>query len=421
MRDRARGRAGSVDVGTRAGLDDDLLPADAARVVAVAVHEPAAVGEPRRGEQHLETGRAQARLPRREGEDVLHRSERDRAAAHRGLDALGQRTRQRSAVGGLTLGVHVRPRLEGRDLGHVEHVEDVEAVARGLDPAVAVDREVAEGGARGAAGGTASAAERRPEGEQSRLSSRVPPRDRRPEHREVRVQRERAPEPGARGAGVAEAALDHPAVEELERVLRAEPQRAPRVAERLGAAAVPRERPAEHVVAVDRGPVVLADPGQGERVLRRDAVVDVEERDLEVGLDAVRAQQPLDRADQRVLPAAREAGMAGDAVEVAQRRDVLRQRESGRRPRARARSRGGSGRARPRPGPARRARRRSRGRPGCRGGTRARRRRGGRGSSRACRAGRASRRSARRCPWRRRPRASSPLIAAPVWPISSRP
>src|SRR4029077_12866522 len=35
-------------------------------------------------------------------------------------------------------------RLEGRDLRHVEDVEDVDAVAGDLDPAEAVDREVAE-------------------------------------------------------------------------------------------------------------------------------------------------------------------------------------------------------------------------------------------------------------------------------------
>src|SRR5690348_1730122 len=44
------------------------------------------------------------------------------------------------------------PGLEGRDLGQVEDVEDVDAVACDLDPAEAVDREVAErvcGGGRG--------------------------------------------------------------------------------------------------------------------------------------------------------------------------------------------------------------------------------------------------------------------------------
>ena len=68
---------------------------------------------------------------------------------------------------------------------------------------------------------------------------------------------------------------------------------------------------------------MLADAGASTSACsERDAVVDVEERDLEVGLDAVRLQQPLDRTDQRVLPLG-EPGMPGDAVEVAERGRVL--------------------------------------------------------------------------------------------------
>ena len=100
---------------------------------------------------------------------------------------------------------------------------------------------------------------------------------------------------------VAEAALDHPAVEELERVARPEPQRAPGVAQRLAAAAVSLERPREDVVAVDRRPLPLRAARERERGRQADAVVDVEERGLEVGLDAVGDEQPLDDADQRVL------------------------------------------------------------------------------------------------------------------------
>ena len=90
----------------------------------------------------------------------------------------------------------------------------------------------------------------------------------------MRVERERAAEPGARVARMAEAALDHPAVEELERVLRPEPERALRVGERLRAAAVPLQRPGEHVVAVDAGALALGGPGERERGSQLDAVVD---------------------------------------------------------------------------------------------------------------------------------------------------
>ena len=64
---------------------------------------------------------------------------------------------------------------------------------------------------------------------------------------------------------MAEAALDHPAVEELERVARPEPERALRVAPRLAAAAVPLERPREDVVAVDRRPLALREARERER------------------------------------------------------------------------------------------------------------------------------------------------------------
>src|SRR5204862_6212016 len=91
-----------------------------------------------------ESGRAEAGLAGRKGEDVLHRRETDRRPADGGVDVTGERVGELGAVDGLTLRVDLRLGLEGRDLGHVEHVEDVETVARGLDPAVAVDREVAE-------------------------------------------------------------------------------------------------------------------------------------------------------------------------------------------------------------------------------------------------------------------------------------
>ena len=52
----------------------------------------------------------------------------------------------------------------------------------------------------------------------------------------------------------------------------------------------------------------VRDPRELERVRQADAVVDVEERDLEVGAHAVRAQQLLDRADQRVLAPRASAG-----------------------------------------------------------------------------------------------------------------
>ena len=149
----------------------------------------------------------------------------------------------------------------------------------------------------------------------------------RPEQREVRVERERAPEPRLRDRVVPEAALDVAAVEELERVLRAEAERArasggaPRRSGRCGRAPTP----STSSPSID-GRSARATRARASAWRQSDAVVDLEEGDLEVGLDAVRVQQPLDRADQRVL-AVGEHGPAGDPVQVAERRDVLRQRD----------------------------------------------------------------------------------------------
>src|SRR4029077_20759107 len=98
------------------------------------------------------------------------------------------------------------------------------------------------------------------------------------------------PEPVPRLRAVAEATLDHPAVEELGRVERPESERPLREAQRLTAAAVPLEGPGQHVVAVDRRTVPICSACELERVRQTDCVVDVEECRLEIRLDAVRDQ-----------------------------------------------------------------------------------------------------------------------------------
>ncbi len=116
-----------------------------------------------------------------------------------------------------------------------------------------------------------------------------------------------------------------------------------------------RERPGEHVVAVDRRPLALREPRERERRLRPDPVVDVEERRLEIGLHAVRAQETLDHRDRRVLPA-RVGCPPPAAIHVPERSDELRQRDQVHAPAARARPPHRAGRAPPRPAPARRRR-----------------------------------------------------------------
>ena len=121
-----------------------------------------------------------------------------------------------------------------------------------------------------------------------------------------------------------EAALDHAAVEELRRVLRAQAERELRVAQRLGAAAVPLERPREGVIAVDRRPRLLADPRPPEGIRKIDAVVCFEERVLDVRAHAARPLEPVDGGDERVLAPCRPS-LALASEEVAERADVLRQ------------------------------------------------------------------------------------------------
>jgi hypothetical protein len=122
---------------------------------------------------------------------------------------------------------------------------------------------------------------------------------------------------------VSEAALDRAAVEELQRVLRPEPEGAARPPQRLVAFAVPGKRPREDVVAVDRRPVCVRATCEHERVRQRDAVVDVEERGLKIRLDAVRREQPLDDADQPLLSTG-SASVACKAFEVTEGTDELR-------------------------------------------------------------------------------------------------
>ena len=207
----------------------------------------------------------------------------------------------------------------------------------------------------------------------------------------MRVQAKRSAEPVACRRVLAEAALDHPAVEVLERVVRPEPERAPRVGERLGAAAVPRQRPrrARRRRRCSGARAARGRASASERA-EPDPVVDVEERGLEVGAHAVRDEQPLDRADERVL-LRRGARLAAAAVEVAERRDGLRKRQRARPRAAASEMRGAVAPSRSSTSARARARRRSRGRRRARRGSALGLRRSVRCPRRACRAASAPR------------------------------
>ena len=90
----------------------------------------------------FEAERAQARGPGWERERVVERSERELPAVDPQIEPAADSSRQIALVHPLVR--DLLPFLEGRDLGHVQDVLDVDAVARELDPAEAVDREVPE-------------------------------------------------------------------------------------------------------------------------------------------------------------------------------------------------------------------------------------------------------------------------------------
>ena len=74
---------------------------------------------------------------------------------------------------------------------------------------------------------------------------------------------------------------------------------------RLAAAPVADERPGQHVVCLDARSRLACAAGALERLAEPDAVVDVEEGELEIRLDAVGDEEAVDRAHEPVLLAAR--------------------------------------------------------------------------------------------------------------------
>ncbi len=129
------GRGRLDDLGSFGRVDDDLLPADAGREVAVPEREP---GSRRRGVvDGVEAQRLQPARSRPLDGPTLEHAQRRAAAVDAEVEVpcrLGGERRPADRVA----------ELERRDLGHVERVVDVDAAARELDRRVPVDREVAE-------------------------------------------------------------------------------------------------------------------------------------------------------------------------------------------------------------------------------------------------------------------------------------
>ncbi len=129
------GRGRLDDLGSFGRVDDDLLPADAGREVAVPEREP---GSRRRGVvDGVEAQRLQPAGSRPLDGTPLEHAQRRAATVDAKVEVprrLGSELRAADRVA----------ELDRRDLGHVERVVDVDAAARELDGRVPVDGEVAE-------------------------------------------------------------------------------------------------------------------------------------------------------------------------------------------------------------------------------------------------------------------------------------
>ena len=140
--DRRRRRRDDARAGV--GGEHHLPPADPAGVVRVAKRqrERRRGGERRCLVERLEAERREPALARRERERVVERGQREPAAADREHESPPDPRGRLALVGGQA--PDLLPLLERRDLGHVEHVVDVDPVTRELDAAEAVHGEVAE-------------------------------------------------------------------------------------------------------------------------------------------------------------------------------------------------------------------------------------------------------------------------------------
>ena len=403
VRPARRRRRARHDARAVTSADDDLSPADATLegMVGEGQLRPVRRGAVDRVEAHRlqPAGARSLRCAVGEGDE-------------RHADAVDAQLELPREQGGVAGAADLGTLLERRDLGEVERVADVDRVAGEVDGCEVIHGEVAERVCRGA---------RRHDEDDERRRERE-------DDCETGLHRSAFRATGAQriekcGLSASAREKSRRAAAPLRRqrsiipwwkIFRA--SRVPRRSARDEYGSASPQRPlrarahAEDVVAVDRGPVGASLACEVERMAQADPVVDVEERRLQVGLDAVCDEQALDHVDERVL-LVRLRRPAGHTIEVAELRDVLRQRNPVdglllERDRGPVAALGSLDRGR-----ARRARSGSRGTLGARRDSVARRLRPGRSTSRACRAGSASTppalpvpRRPRRRAWRSRSR-----------------
>ena len=242
------------------------------------------------------------------------------------------------ALAGAGGGVGVQPArvldgralAEGGDLGHVDHLAQVELAAAGLDAQVAVDREVAQrvrrrdGGPADEQGGQG---DQRDEGAPHGASlAQLAAGHRGPADGEGGVELQGLRQPRARRRRIAGAGRGHAGVEEHQRVLGAEAQAAGRVAVALGAPAGPGQDPAEHLVADDTRPREPGAAREGHVGRAGPAGVGADQGDVEVDRRAVGGQQLLHGLGEGEVVADGLVAPEG-AVDVGEGRRVLRQGE----------------------------------------------------------------------------------------------
>ena len=128
--------------------------------------------------------------------------------------------------------------------------------------------------------------------------------------------------------GSSELALDHAPMEEEQRVLRPQVQGLVRVPQGLLRSSIREQLPRQRVGNVHALPPCPFGLRGGQAGGQIDAMVRVEQRDLEVHVDPIGLEQPLLHVDQRVLLGG-VGGAAGLGVQVSQRDDVLGKRIAG--------------------------------------------------------------------------------------------
>ena len=313
----------------------DLPPSRPLVVVAVLEpdhHTPVRRHGDGRPEPALDAGRREAGLALGVGDGGGVGSERDAVAVDEQEHAGGQ-------VAAPTVGVAVEPALlEGRDLGEIEHVVDLDGVGTDHEAGVVVDGEVAERVRRRRRreehrrrDHADDRDERQARGARCPAAHRSPPSSERSVRSATgacrgsnRSSSSRARPSACAGPGVvAHGGGDHPGVEPDPGLVDPEGQRVRHGGVGLLVPSGGVQRPRECVVAVHVPPSGQLGPGHRHRPLGVAAVVGQEADEATVVDDLLQLGEPADELDGVVLLGG-VVGAAERGVDVAERGEVIR-------------------------------------------------------------------------------------------------